>query len=385
MSRADESNVFTQQVITSLQRLNGPRLSPKQCLSQCDVVRFNMHKSKEALYAFSTHRGVHVLLQQMTQTFISTDLLDSILCCLICSLQQDQASSQAIQAEFWASQGEVSITEAVGFVLAGQADAAAINDSLTDYLKLLALLGRYNTPEQQLQLLRVSQGVLKQAAQIMQDSAGFQAQLLQMMQQLLQIDDVYHIDGLEVLKGSKLLRTSARAVKNHSQDADVFQHAVALLNMLLTDYRSSSCFDALVEEVLDSNFALEVEIAVRDAQDQQLVQQGGSKPSQVQLDAAIRALKQLGGWQAQHRDHMRTDVMQAMEESSDDESIVADGSQINMAANASSFGSLPVPDKYGSGRDADQDLQKVPTQHGQTKAHRSRGLVSLIKDALRRH
>ncbi|DBA76217.1 TPA: hypothetical protein ACH3X1_009942 [Trebouxia sp. C0004] len=295
------------------------------------------------------------------------------------------ARTEAIQAEFWASQGEVSITEAVGFVLAGQADAAAINDSLTDYLKLLALLGRYNTPEQQLQLLRVSQGVLKQAAQIMQDSAGFQAQLLQMMQQLLQIDDVYHIDGLEVLKGSKLLRTSARAVKNHSQDADVFQHAVALLNMLLTDYRSSSCFDALVEEVLDSNFALEVEIAVRDAQDQQLVQQGGSKPSQVQLDAAIRALKQLGGWQAQHRDHMRTDVMQAMEESSDDESIVADGSQINMAANASSFGSLPVPDKYGSGRDADQDLQKVPTQHGQTKAHRSRGLVSLIKDALRRH
>ena len=81
----------------------------------------------------------------------------------------------------------MSITEAVGFVLAGQADAAAINDSLTDYLKLLALLGRYNRPEQQLQLLRVSQGVLKQAAQIMQDSAGFQAQLLQMLQQLLQV------------------------------------------------------------------------------------------------------------------------------------------------------------------------------------------------------
>jgi len=80
----------------------------------------------------------------------------------------------------------------------------------------------------------------------------------------MQIDDVYHIDGLEVLKGSKLLRTSARAVKNHSQNADVFQHAVALLNMLLTDYQSSSCFDALVEEVLDSNLALEMEIAVRD-------------------------------------------------------------------------------------------------------------------------
>ena len=81
----------------------------------------------------------------------------------------------------------MSITEAVGFVLAGQADAAAINDSLTDYLKLLAFLGQYNGPEQQLQLLRVSQGVLKQAAQIMQDSAGFQAQLLHMLQQLLQV------------------------------------------------------------------------------------------------------------------------------------------------------------------------------------------------------
>ncbi|KAA6427213.1 MAG: hypothetical protein FRX49_02970 [Trebouxia sp. A1-2] len=276
--------------------------------------------------------------------------------------------------------------EGITSLSAGQADAAAINDSLTDYLKLLALLGRYNRPEQHLQLLRVSQGVLKQAAQIMQDSAGFQAQLLQMLQQLLQIDAVYQIDGLEVLKGSKLLRTSARAVKNHSQNADVFQHAVALLNMLLTDYQSSSCFDALVEEVLDSNFALEVEIAVRDgAQDQQTAQQSGSKPTQVQLDAAVRALKQLGGWQAQHRDHMRTDVMQAMEESSDDESTVADGSQINMAANASSFGSLPVPVRYASGHIADQDLQKVPTQQGQTKVHRSRGLVSLIKDALRRH
>lgn len=117
-------------------------------------------------------------------------------------VRQDQSVLQAIQAEFWASQGEVSITEAVGFVLAGQADAAAINDSLTDYLKLLALLGRYNRPEQQLQLLRVSQGVLKQAAQIMQDSAGFQAQLLQMLRQLLQVctkklsADMYrHVQG----------------------------------------------------------------------------------------------------------------------------------------------------------------------------------------------
>ena len=226
--------------------------------------------------------------------------------------------------DFWANRGEVFMTDAVSFVLAGQADPAAIIDSLTDYLKLFSLLGQYNTPEQQLQLLRVSQGVLKQAAQVMQDSAVFQAQSMHLMQQLLQvqcmrpvscypaalyhnqgcfqsfgllsysipawicaalaglaisvfeattasktcliimqIDSAYHGDALEILTGSKLLRVSARAVKAHSQVAEVFDSAVVLLNMLLTVYKSSICFDALVEEVLDSNLALEVEIAIK--------------------------------------------------------------------------------------------------------------------------
>ena len=89
--------------------------------------------------------------------------------------------------DFWANHGEVSTTDAVGFVLAGEADPAAIIDSLTDFLKLLSLLGQHNTPEQQLQLLRVSQGVLKQAAQIMWDSAVFQVQSMHLMQQLLQV------------------------------------------------------------------------------------------------------------------------------------------------------------------------------------------------------
>ena len=101
-------------------------------------------------------------------------------------------------------------------------------------------------------------------------------------------------------------------------------------------------------------------------------------PSQMQLGAAMTALKQLGEWKTQHRDHMRTDVMQAMEESSDDESTVAEGSQINMAANASLFASLA--DRYSSSHIADQGLQKVQPD----KSHRSRGLVSMIKDALRR-
>lgn len=95
--------------------------------------------------------------------------------------------SQLVYMDFWASRGEVSLTEAVGFVLAGQADPAAIIDSLTDYVQLLHLLGQYNTPEQQLQLLRVSQGVLKQAAQVMWDSAVFQVQSMRLMQQLLQV------------------------------------------------------------------------------------------------------------------------------------------------------------------------------------------------------
>ena len=79
----------------------------------------------------------------------------------------------------------------------------------------------------------------------------------------MQIDSAYHGDALEILTGSKLLRVSARAVKAHSQVAEVFDSAVVLLNMLLTVYKSSSCFDALVEEVLDSNLALEVEIAIK--------------------------------------------------------------------------------------------------------------------------
>ena len=82
----------------------------------------------------------------------------------------------------------------------------------------------------------------------------------------MQLDSAFHIDGLEILKGSRLLRASAKAIKSHSQDANVFQSAVQLLNMLLTVYSHSSCFDALVEEILDSNLALEIEIAMKQQQ-----------------------------------------------------------------------------------------------------------------------
>ena len=81
----------------------------------------------------------------------------------------------------------MAVTEAVGFVLAGQADVTAIEASLTDYLTLLMLLAQHNSADQQLQLLRVSQSVLKQAAHAMRNSASFQSQLLGVLQQLLQV------------------------------------------------------------------------------------------------------------------------------------------------------------------------------------------------------
>lgn len=288
---------------------------------------------------------------------------------------------QALQHDFWASRGEVSVTDAVGFVLAGQADSAAIADSLSDYLELLALLGQHNTPEQQLQLLRVSQGVLKQAAQTMQDSAAFQVQFNQVMQQLLQIDSAYYQDALEILTGSKLLRASARAVKVHSQVPGVFDSAVILLNLLWKEYSSINCFDALVQEVLDSNLALEVEIAVKALQEQPEI---ASAAEVMQLPSAITALRQLDAWRNQHRDHMHTDVMQAMEEASDDESVLAEGSQVNVTANAGSF-SLALPERFCSSPTKEQSMKGEQQLEEQPRAQKQKGLLSLIKGALGRH
>ncbi|KAL3153260.1 hypothetical protein ABBQ38_011608 [Trebouxia sp. C0009 RCD-2024] len=319
-----------------------------------------------------------VLLQQLNQTSKTTSLLDSILGCLVYTLQQDTATSKIIQQDFWANRGEVSVTDAVSFILAGQADSAAIGDSLTDYLKLLSLLGQYNTPEQQLQLLRLSQGVLKQAAQLMRDSAAFQVQFMHITKQLLQIDTAYQGDASEIVQGSKLLRVGAHALKTHSQVAEVFDSAVMLLDMLLTHYESSSCFDALVEEVLDSNLALEVEIAVKALQ----AQPESTMAEQVEhLATAIAAGHQLQQWRAVHRENMSTDVLQAMEEASDDESVLAEGSQVNVTANAGSF-SLALTDRYCSSptkeRNISQQQEELP------KVEKQSGLVSFLKGALKR-
>ena len=82
------------------------------------------------------------------------------------------------------------VTEAVGFVLAGQgeqAESQATEQTLHDYISFLALLAKHSSPEKQLQLLRVNQIVLKQGAQIMQGSADFQQSILKLLQQLLQV------------------------------------------------------------------------------------------------------------------------------------------------------------------------------------------------------
>ena len=112
--------------------------------------------------------------------------------------------------------------------------------------------------------------------------------------------------------------------------------------------------------------------------------QADSSSSQLQPNAASSALQQLADWQAQHRDHMRADVMQVMEESSDDESTLAEGSQVNMTANASSFGTLdfgdqPIHSKSSMHQDAKSQQQAEPA-----RAEKHRGLVSFIKGALRR-
>lgn len=46
------------QVIGSLQKLDGRRVSPKECLVQCQALRLNLQKGPEALQAFNAHQGV---------------------------------------------------------------------------------------------------------------------------------------------------------------------------------------------------------------------------------------------------------------------------------------------------------------------------------------
>lgn len=104
----------------------------------------------------------------------------------------------------------------------------------------------------------------------------------------------------------------------------------------------------------------------------------------MQLPSAITALRQLDAWRNQHRDHMHTDVMQAMEEASDDESVLAEGSQVNVTANAGSF-SLALPERFCSSPTKEQSMKGEQQLEEQPRAQKQKGLLSLIKGALGRH
>lgn len=82
----------------------------------------------------------------------------------------------------------------------------------------------------------------------------------------MQVDSAFHIDALEVLKCSKILRSSARAVKVYGSLPPVINSAVRLLTTLLNEYKMSTCFDALAEEIIDSGLPLEIEIAIKNSQ-----------------------------------------------------------------------------------------------------------------------
>ena len=102
----------------------------------------------------------------------------------------------------------------------------------------------------------------------------------------------------------------------------------------------------------------------------------------VQLAAAKAATHELQGWRALHQEHLRTDVLQAMEEASDDESVLAEGSQVNVTANAGSF-SLALPERYCSSPTKERSMGQQHEEQPRPQKHR--GLVSFIKGALRRH
>ena len=111
-------------------------------------------------------------------------------------------------------------------------------------------------------------------------------------------------------------------------------------------------------------------------------------PQVAELATAKAAMHQLQEWRALHGERLRTDVLQAMDEASDDESVLAEGSQVNVTANAGSF-SLALPERFCSSPTKERSLHQhsaaQPQEEEQPRPQRHRGLVSFIRGALRRH
>lgn len=62
------------QVLGSLQKLDGKRVSSKECLSQCKALRLSLQKGPEALQAFTARHGIlpatvtHAIVQEIMLT-----------------------------------------------------------------------------------------------------------------------------------------------------------------------------------------------------------------------------------------------------------------------------------------------------------------------------
>lgn len=115
-------------------------------------------------------------------------------------------------------------------------------------------------------------------------------------------------------------------------------------------------------------------------------QEGAPVPNDLQLEAALAAQQHLQEWQAQHKDFLHTDIMQAMDESSDSESAIAESPQVFMHAHSSSLGSFHSPHMYDDQGFHEQGKQKEiqESQPEEESVHKNKGLFSLLTRALKR-
>ena len=110
-------------------------------------------------------------------------------------------------------------------------------------------------------------------------------------------------------------------------------------------------------------------------------QEGPAAPTAADFQAALRAQNQIQEWQVQHKDMLHTDVMQAMDESSDSESMIVESNQVNMHASSSALGSFHAPamDDFPKASD-----QKQEVSNEKAARHGPKGFFSMLTRALKR-
>lgn len=81
---------------------------------------------------------------------------------------------------------------------------------------------------------------------------------------------------------------------------------------------------------------------------------------------------------------LHTDVMQAMDESSDSESMVVESNQVMMHAHSSSLGSFPSPRLYDSPVSTEQVQVQETVSEKQGAVHKPKGLFSFLTRALKK-